>query len=909
MLNRDRWVRVLACVICLALASRAAGDAQGAGAVPDGDVRRNVEMLASADFRERERGQRALLAIGAPAEAGLREAAGALPVAEARQRASLVLNMVRLGIRPDTPESVYAQARAYRAAGGADERVAVATEMLNGRGAEHAGPVVVRLWADEADPDVRRRVAELFRSRAYHVIPSLLAAGHVDEAGSVLEQAARAAERGNDVVERRVVFLLLTGRLDAALAATGPDALPEAQRGAALLAAGRPREALAWSAGRPEAEVEFLRSTAHWMLGDMDAVASEFVARARDAEEPDFESLAIAVGLYRIGGNEAEMERALRALRAGLDHPAGERSAAGYNVGENLMLCGRVEEGMEVFRRHARSTAVELLVAQLRYDEALALLAEEPKGDAEQAGYSSAAARDFHRKLSAARIYLKLGRKPEASALLDEAVPLARELARADGERRSNWWAMGQVARLEWDLGRREAAERRAVSSADEAGTGRLVGELFEGREQEARAWWAATRAADPSRDPLATLADVRAALAGRLPAGSLDAAAAAAVRAADEAATEAAAARARRSPRHQGSALEPLLPALLRAGRRDTAVRVAESALIDDERVAAEPWLAIGDADAAAGRWAEAAGCYARARAARPTDAAPAYLHGWALSKSGDPDGEATRTGLEQMKLARLMPLDDEGARGELASALAQRGLTGEAAREHELILRLYSFWANSHGAAALALADAAAARGEYGRAANLLDRSMMDVHRMEGALLEATPYFSVPQLTRDWRARGKLAAGDVDGAVALVRASAGMLPDDTEWTIGWVADLEARGRRADADALFEANLEPLRAVGERHPDAVGHLNALAWLCARTGREPDLALASAERAAALEPANAAVLDTLAEVHFRRGDAARAVGLSKRCVELAPDVPVFREQLKRFEAGAASAAP
>jgi hypothetical protein len=52
-----------------------------------------------------------------------------------------------------------------------------------------------------------------------------------------------------------------------------------------------------------------------------------------------------------------------------------------------------------------------------------------------------------------------------------------------------------------------------------------------------------------------------------------------------------------------------------------------------------------------------------------------------------------------------------------------------------------------------------------------------------------------------------------------------------------------------------------------------------------------------------LEPNIAGYLDTLAEVHFRRGDAAKAVEFAQRCLELDPRNTNYQQQLERFRAG------
>jgi tetratricopeptide (TPR) repeat protein len=78
--------------------------------------------------------------------------------------------------------------------------------------------------------------------------------------------------------------------------------------------------------------------------------------------------------------------------------------------------------------------------------------------------------------------------------------------------------------------------------------------------------------------------------------------------------------------------------------------------------------------------------------------------------------------------------------------------------------------------------------------------------------------------------------------------------------------------------------------------------------MAARLGRKLDEALAHAQRATALAPDKAAYLDTLAEVHFRRGEPQKAVELARRCIELEPEREFYREQLERFEKGEPSTA-
>jgi hypothetical protein len=52
-----------------------------------------------------------------------------------------------------------------------------------------------------------------------------------------------------------------------------------------------------------------------------------------------------------------------------------------------------------------------------------------------------------------------------------------------------------------------------------------------------------------------------------------------------------------------------------------------------------------------------------------------------------------------------------------------------------------------------------------------------------------------------------------------------------------------------------------------------------------------------------LAPTSTNYFDTLAEVHFQRGDKDKAVAAERRAIELASKKSYYRKQLKRMEAG------
>lgn len=90
------------------------------------------------------------------------------------------------------------------------------------------------------------------------------------------------------------------------------------------------------------------------------------------------------------------------------------------------------------------------------------------------------------------------------------------------------------------------------------------------------------------------------------------------------------------------------------------------------------------------------------------------------------------------------------------------------------------------------------------------------------------------------------------------------------------------------------------MRVLADENADA-SLLNNLAWFCATADVFIKEAVEAAERAVALDPEDANVLDTLAEAYFRDGRPGDAVATIKRAIEIDPESTYFKEQLERFE--------
>ena len=119
----------------------------------------------------------------------------------------------------------------------------------------------------------------------------------------------------------------------------------------------------------------------------------------------------------------------------------------------------------------------------------------------------------------------------------------------------------------------------------------------------------------------------------------------------------------------------------------------------------------------------------------------------------------------------------------------------------------------------------------------------------------------------------------------------------------LAMAAEYEAAGRNDLAMVERERVHETMLEVLARGDKDAGLLNGLAWSCAESDLFLPDALKAAERAAALEPRSTDILDTLAEVHFRMGNVAKALEVERRAAKLDPKNPYLLGQIERFERG------
>lgn len=846
-----------------------------------------VRRLGDDRFEAREEASAFLWAAGVASEPPLREALHS-DDPEVVTRAREILDRFKYGIFSDTPPALAKLLARYRA-GDARTRERLVFDVAALGPKAHAA--LLRLYAGEDNPNVRNRLLAHLAQRARDIVPQLLIEGNPSLAEELLEQAASINDDGGK--RNYAAYLFVRGRLDDAIDRCRELAQKtgDAQRTRALGTLAYLLRAKADLAGAraaaEKAEDATLVESLLYEQGDW----TELARRADEgtAASQSIESLGFRAAFHRLAGHAEAFAKALDEIRR---YAAGNPNEHGF-VAEAYFLNDRPEEGLDIFLKHGRPhIAFELLCAQLRYREAFAV-AEAARG---QGGSDLPLL-----NLQVAQVLHRLGAADQALGLFREGTAAA--IVESNFDLLTSWLDAALRAGLtEFVV---EEAARALPTLPDEDHRRRLLGRLHAGfagnheSNDHAWHWWLFLRRRHADESPAKTLERLRRLLDRRPPDPDLQAR----VREVELTLSGMA-------PDERDRWLETLAWTWENVGRNDLARpylgRLAE------RDAGAEAHARFGHVLAGEGRWAEAAERYGRAwesDRARPLHASgPApillYLQGWALTRAG-----REREGRERMELARLLPLGDDRLRHALAEALTEQGLSEAAARERQVLLRTGEFLSWHHDDAVRKLANAALARQDYATGLLLWNRFLLNGLRTNTAFAGASAYLEVPAFVHRHRARACLAADDADGALREADSALAAMPGDVEIPIALVPELERRGMKTDAAAVFSRVFDRLEGVCKAYPGSAATHNQAAWLAARCRCRLDAALAHARKAVELAPKEPPYIDTLAEAHFQREEAAQAIERMQQCLALDPTEGYYRRQLSRFRAGNRDTAP
>ncbi len=844
-------------------------------------IQQAVRELGDDDFATRERASRFLWHAGREAEPALREALLS-PDAEVVARARQILTKFKYGFYPDTPPEVSIMIMQFRL-GDAN----VKRNVLRQLSSKGEASLLLRLLKTEENEGLREQLVQSVLGDLHKLVPQLLLTGEKDRAEQFLELAAAGSEGMRDYT----AYLLVTGRLDRRIDEVRARLKTAESPGSARLLAYMLRArgdlegalAVAEKAGRDDLTIGLLREAGKW-----DRLArrqgQEAARRSVQLSKP-VESLGYLAAYQRLAGDRQAAAQTLEKLR----QVAEEKAQTRWDAAEALLVNSRIDAAIDLLRADHPSAAFDVLAARLQFREALAVDGVESPGsipspwmglppDAKAPTAAEETKRLQDRVAAGARVaglLARLGEPQSAERLFDELFEACEE---------DRTLPVKQVLSAAAAAGFREKALDRAAVLLERIAPRIVFGVLYPKHSDPAEVWFEyfrSTQAGASLREALGRTEDLCGPAAGSatpLSDALLDQAARWA-----EGLTKA----------RRAWAFKAMASTCERHGREARARRLYEAA--DGAEPSATCRLHVADLLAAGKKWPQAAEAYRQAWELDKTDALVMFLHGWALEQAGQAE-----EGRKWKDLAHLAPLGRASARYALADGLEDRGLADDAARQWELLARTGDFDAWALNEAARHLGNRASGKDNL-RAADCWQRQLMSCLSTSVAATKVEGYLRLVHLVHKARGRGLVAAGRFDEALAELELARQALPGDVKFFEDVVPALDEAGRQEDADALFEKGLAVYRRVVADFPGAALYWNNGAWMAARCGRRLDEALAMAGRATELEPDKASYLDTLAEVHFRRGDRAEAVRLARRCIELAPEESHFREQLARFE--------
>jgi tetratricopeptide (TPR) repeat protein len=831
-------------------------------------VARWVRDLGAEDFASRQQATEALWRAGEAAEPAL-EAALQSKDPEVARRAKEILDKFRTGVYPDTPPRVVELVRKFQESERESRHALIREFCRQGK----CGVLAVwKLAGLEDDAERRENLHEDIARESGMAAGAMLADGNAAAAEQVLEAALDPAQPAT--LRSYAAFHLLRGtagdrarQLRLLVEASGD------KKAAAVLTylyrANDDLKAARWAAEH-SGDADLLEGV-EGEQGDWKALL-DLLAK-KPARAPNQEArgpVGLKATYQRLSGGAPAADAELRQFA--------ERP--GWEAALPLFLNDRPEEAIAALER-ARlwGAAVEFLNFRHRQRDALDLLARARPANPEE---------KFDVAIARARALAALGEKEKAR----------QELAGLTADLRGGGESLHYSALLkaESDLGSKglayEDAARILSAPQTEHFSGCVFNGLFRDNAEAATLWWGFLRQRSPHAEISANLKRLRDVFEDHKPGPDFEALVA------EEAEVLARAAHERDQSAGSDEYARDLttLSTVCLAANKDS---LAQTYL---EKAAALPGdatalLRLADFLVERGRWLQAAERYEQAGERDRSKPLPLYLRGWALSRAG-----RARESQPLMQRAHLLALADEDGRYELAEALSKRGLREAARREHEVLLRTGEFRSVYRINVLAGLVPEAVRRRDYSRAADCYQCVLLGVLESGAAFVENDAYLTVPHAVHLNRARAMVAAGRFDEARQETDACLALLPGDTELPLALVPELTKRGRKAEADNLYARVVAGHEKVLADYPRCASSHNELAWLAARCRRDLDQALVHARRAVELEPRQAGYLDTLAEVHFQRGERDRAIRLMKKCVEMEPKKDYYRQQLRRFEA-------
>ncbi len=747
---------------------------------------------------------------------------------------------------------------------------------------------IVRLGATHADPEVRRAIGAWIEQSSSRFMPVLIEQGEYATVERLLELSA-VGELG---MRHLAVYALLRGDLEQRI-----DALRQRISQSAEAEDADAIRLLAWllrAKGDRAAAREVvgqLGDAGHELMRTLLAESADWEAARRfneasprpsELEGAPAERLGFRAAYERLAGDE----KAFRETIDELIRLANANLSMSRHCAEVLLIHGETDRAIQLKQTEAPIEAFELMCEQFRYAEAFRL-AEIGEDEAARHAWFVQMADDARTHanrsqqrlgigLYAAQVLARVGHRNEAQ----EAFELIGQALRTDG-------FVSRIRSLcdaELKSGFKDLAFQHSAMIVGKDRS--ILSTLFPKNHPTADTLWDYFRQVDSKETYATTLGRIRQLLYRRPGQTSPPVGLEPLIDAIERAAVG-------DSPAKQARWLHAAGRTAELWGRRDLAKRCFGQAAEHSASAA----FSYADQCVVDTNWLEAAHWYRVSWELDHRRAGSIFLQGKMLANAGRAD-----EGRQLMELARLMPLADSEARyQQLAAPLKSHQLGDEAARQWKLIAE-QGIQADEEVLSAVRDLGNVAERTDPLAAADYWERMLLACLQLKFRFVHSKGYIQIPYLVHKTRGRGLLAAERTDQAVTSIERAHRICPGDGGLVELVVPALEAAGRPELADQLFDKTYEIMAASSRLFAHSSVIRNDLAWMSARCNRRLDEALQLAEAAVEFSPRTASYIDTLGEVHFRRGELTEAIACAERCLEIEPDNRGYQKQLDRFRA-------
>ncbi|MFT4546139.1 MAG: putative Zn-dependent protease [Pseudoalteromonas tetraodonis] len=867
----------------------------------DAKVATIIEELGSDDFRTREEATVKLWKIGDRAEEAVRKLSKSKDI-ELRTRAARLLGLYKYGIYPDTPPETVELINQFRH--GDLNAKTFAIQKLYGLGNV---TIVAKLVRSIEDQRIRSRLVDSVVNGLEEKIAELLKDEQYDEIESLLGLGAISAEGLRNLAGFHLNRGTIDTEIEKLLAKEQQEEITNLDY-----------EQLTWHyrakgeldnavAAATSSENKDLITSTKIANGDLLAL----IEASYNPNDRTIQAYGFTAAKQRLNGETEAFEKTIQTIKeyAG-ENPEEERACL-----EALLINGRVTEAIEIAEAGG-TNRVQLLIDNGEHAKALAELGiDKPNPpyndwlDQLVKDFTTAEGSTEHNRIlsraytlvrllkgwgedaEAARIYARLGEtarevEPEfmsrfiANASVLDMHEIALEFTRSAFEKEAKD-AQPDADLSGLELEQAQQQNRAGQRDAEES----LISALYWENAQMAEFWWLRIRETFADETSLQWL-DRLALLLNTDPEKKPDV-----LKALDQLKPD----KANPDFADPFAAVSNIALFYLRLDERAEAMKWFKKSLSPDRSDSANAYFQYASLLADDGNWAEAATHFKSASEAAPSNLKCLIRYAVALEHTGKAEEAAAI-----IKRAKLMSLGRPIEYWRIAEAFTLSGDYTRAREASQLVLDLAFTEEPIALEESLNLADYLSL-DEPERAAMYKERNLIECLRGEITLPRIGYAPSVRGSIASLKARAAIDAGKPDEAITMLREMVKNQPSNSSLVEDVYPMLLAAGKKAEANELYEK----LNQYGEDalalFPNSAQDLNSNAWLKARCGRDLDTALKRSTLSNELSKNNYAYLDTLAEVHFQKGDRAKAIAKSEEAVKLSGSDFLLNHQLNRFK--------